>query len=81
MDLGNGRGHLAYSTLVHAGDTWAEMDDSVRTHLPAVKAAVSPDQPFGVSLRLSAASAGPHPADHGERRPVRELRGPEGRNL
>lgn len=49
--------HLSYSTLVHAGDTWAEMDASLREHVPAVKAAVSPDQPFAVSLRLSAASA------------------------
>ena len=78
MDLGNGRGHLAYSTLVHAGDTWAEMRDSVRTHLPAVKAAVSPDQPFGVSLRLSAASAATLAEDEGERRRFREFLDAEG---
>ena len=27
MDLGNGLGHLTYSTLVHPGDTWEEMLD------------------------------------------------------
>ena len=56
MDLGSGLGHLSYSTLVHAGDTWEEMNASLRTFVPQVKANVCPDAPFGVSLRLSAAS-------------------------
>ena len=57
MDLGNGLGHLTYSTLVHPGDTWPEMRESLETYLPAVKRRVSPDQPFGVSLRISASAA------------------------
>jgi hypothetical protein len=57
MDLGDRLGHLSYSTLVHPGDTWAEMSDSLHAYLPVVKKRVSPDQPLGVSLRLSAASA------------------------
>ena len=57
MDLGNGLGHLTYSTLVHPGDTWAEMFESLTTYVPAVKSRVSPHAPFGVSLRLSAESA------------------------
>ncbi len=57
MDLGNGLGHLTYSTLVHPGDTWEEMWASLTTYVPKVKERVSPDGPFGVSLRLSAASA------------------------
>ena len=57
MDLGRGLGHLTYSTLVHPGDTWDEMWHSLRTFVPKVKARLSPDAPFGVSLRLSAASA------------------------
>lgn len=56
MDLGK-YGHLTYSTLVHPGDTWPEMWDSLRNYVPQVKARVSPNNPFGVSLRLSAASA------------------------
>ncbi len=48
---------LGYSTLVHPGDTWDEMRDSVETYAPAVKALWSPREPFAVSLRLSAASA------------------------
>ena len=57
MDLGNGLGHLTYSTLVHPGDTWEEMWTSLITYVPKVKARVCPNAPFGVSLRLSASSA------------------------
>jgi hypothetical protein len=57
MDLGSRLGHLTYSTLVHPGDTWDEMSTSLTTYLPEVKRRVSPDAPFGVSLRLSGASA------------------------
>jgi hypothetical protein len=57
MDLGNGYGHLTYSTLVHPGDTWAEMRASLETYVPEVKARFSPDAPMGVSLRISNASA------------------------
>ena len=56
MDLGK-YGHLTYSTLVHPGDTWAEMWESLTTFVPKVKQRVCPDRPFGVSLRLSNASA------------------------
>lgn len=42
-------GHLMYSTLVHPGDDWSQMWESLRTHVPAGKARVSPDAPFGVS--------------------------------
>ena len=67
MDLGNGLGHLTYSTLVHPGDTWDDMWTSLTTYVPQVKARVSPDRPFGVSLRLSAASAGTLAGDEAAR--------------
>ena len=57
MDLGNGLGHLTYSTLVHPGDTWPEIWDSLNRYVPRVKERIAPDRPFGVSLRISAASA------------------------
>jgi len=57
MDLGNGLGHLSYSTLVHPGDTWEQMWTSLTTYLPKVKERVAPKERFGVSLRLSAKSA------------------------
>jgi hypothetical protein len=56
MDLGK-YGHLTYSTLVHPGDTWPEMWNSLTTYVPQVKKRFCPDKPFGVSLRLSNASA------------------------
>lgn len=63
--------HLAYSTLVHPGDTWAEMRQSLETFAPQVKATVSPDRPYAVSLRLSAASASELADDARERRRLR----------
>lgn len=57
MKLANGLGHLGYSTLVHPADTWEELWTTVTTYLPRVKERLAPDEPFGVSLRLSAATA------------------------
>ncbi|HEY7965459.1 MAG TPA: metabolite traffic protein EboE [Solirubrobacteraceae bacterium] len=73
MNLGNGLGHLTYSTLVHPGDTWSEMWDSLRTYVPKVKERVSPDAPFGVCLRLSAASARELTGDEAARLALREF--------
>jgi sugar phosphate isomerase/epimerase len=67
VHLGDRFGHLAYSTLVHPGDTWAEMRESLETYAPAVKARVSPDAAYGLSLRISAASAATLTADPAER--------------
>ncbi|WP_392544304.1 metabolite traffic protein EboE [Oryzobacter telluris] len=64
-------GHLAYSTLVHPGDTWVEMRDSLMTFAPAVKQRVSPSSPYAVSLRLSGASAQSLTDDAGERAALR----------
>ena len=57
MQLANGMGHLTYSTLVHAGDTWDDMWASLRKFVPQVKKRVCPDGNFGVSLRISHASS------------------------
>ncbi|HEX6997376.1 MAG TPA: metabolite traffic protein EboE [Gammaproteobacteria bacterium] len=73
MDLGNGLGHLTYSTLVHPGDTWAEMWDSLNRYVPQVKARVAPHQAFGVSLRLSADSAGTLHSSPRERERLKEF--------
>jgi hypothetical protein len=67
MDLGKGLGHLTYSTLVHPGDTWEEMWQSLVTYVPKVKARVAPNARFGVSLRLSARSAEILARDRAER--------------
>jgi sugar phosphate isomerase/epimerase len=68
MQLGAGLGHLTYSTLVHPGDTWDDMWASLTTYVPRVKARVAPDVPFGICLRLSAASARTLADSPGERR-------------
>ena len=67
MYLGDRFGHLAYSTLVHPGDTWEQMRESLETYAPAVKARVSPDAAYGLSLRISGASAATLTADPAER--------------
>ena len=50
-------GHLTYCTNIHAGETWPEVLDGLQRHLPAIKAEVCPDRPFGVGLRLSGSAA------------------------
>lgn len=73
MDLGNGLGHLTYSTLVHPGDTWPEMWNSLTTYVPQVKKRVAPNQPFGVSLRLAASSAQTLTGDPSERDKLKQF--------
>ncbi|GAB3066246.1 metabolite traffic protein EboE [Pedococcus soli] len=63
--------HLAYSTLVHPGDTWEEMRESLETYAPQVKVRVSPDEPYAVSLRISGASARTLTSDPVERKRLR----------
>ncbi|SIO51535.1 metabolite traffic protein EboE [Chitinophaga niabensis] len=46
-------GHLTYCTNIHAGENWGEHFSQLKTHIPAVKAKVSPNAPFGIGLRLS----------------------------
>lgn len=70
MDLGR-LGHLAYSTLVHPGDTWEEMRASLETYAPLVKARVAPDEAYGVSLRISGAAARTLGSDPAERTRLR----------
>ena len=59
MRLGHlpGEVHLTYCTNIHAGESWPEVRDSLESHLPRIKAAVSPAAPLGVGLRLSAIAA------------------------
>jgi hypothetical protein len=59
VDLGNGLGHLTYSTLVHPGDTWEEIWSSLTT--------------YGVCLRLSNASAATLAGSADERAKLRDF--------
>lgn len=46
-------GHLSYCTNIHAGESWEKHFSQLKEFVPEIKAAVSPDRPFGIGLRLS----------------------------
>lgn len=52
-----GEPHLCYGTNVHAGESWPEVLENVKSHVVAVKKLVCPNSPFACGLRLSAAAA------------------------
>lgn len=54
---GAGSCHLTYCTNIHPGETWAEVRRNLGEHVPAVRARLAPDRPFGIGLRLSAEAA------------------------
>jgi sugar phosphate isomerase/epimerase len=49
--------HLTYCTNIHPGDGWAAVHANLRRYAPQLKARLSPAQPFGLGLRLSAREA------------------------
>jgi len=75
MDLGNGLGHLTYSTLVHPADDWEQLYNSLVTYLPKVKARIAGNNPFGVCIRLSASSAATLAASSKERDKLKKFLG------
>ncbi|MGB3799004.1 MAG: metabolite traffic protein EboE [Lewinella sp.] len=48
--------HLTYCTNIHPGESWEEVRQSLH-YVLRVKERLSPDQPFGIGLRLSAKAA------------------------
>lgn len=46
-------GQLTYCTNIHGGEAWDEHFESLKTHFPVIKQAVSPSQPMGIGLRLA----------------------------
>ena len=49
--------HLTYCTNIHPGEDWASVESTLREAGPSLKARLSPNQPFGLGLRLSALAA------------------------
>lgn len=49
--------HLTYCSNIHAGESWDEVRLNLERYLPQVKAALVPNDPFGIGLRLSAVAA------------------------
>ncbi|KAA0991502.1 metabolite traffic protein EboE [Dyadobacter aurulentus] len=46
-------GHLTYCSNIHPGEKWADHFQSLRENLPFIKQQLSPDQPFGLGLRVA----------------------------
>ncbi|MBO9729461.1 MAG: metabolite traffic protein EboE [Chitinophaga sp.] len=46
-------GHLTYCTNIHPGESWGDHFAQLKQFIPAIKQQVSPDQPFGIGLRLA----------------------------
>lgn len=45
--------HLSYCTNIHAGDSWSEHFEALKSNLPRIKEKLSPKQAFGIGLRVS----------------------------
>jgi sugar phosphate isomerase/epimerase len=48
---------LTYCTNIHPAESWTETLANVRRYVPTVKAAVAPERPFPIGLRLSGRAA------------------------
>jgi len=57
LDRLPGNVNLTYCTNIHAGESWSDIRASLDAHVPAIKAAVVPDRPLGIGLRLSGEAA------------------------
>lgn len=56
MHVGGGR-HLTYCSNIHAGESWAAVDEALRTALPRIRTLLGHDGPLAIGLRLSAEAA------------------------
>jgi len=45
--------HLSYCSNIHPGEDWNQTLHSLKSYLPKIKKEVSPENPFGIGLRLS----------------------------
>lgn len=46
-------GHLTYCTNIHAGESWTDHFTALKENIPLIKKAFSPEEDFGIGLRLS----------------------------
>ncbi len=46
--------HITYCTNIHGGESWDEHFEQLKQHVPSIKSNISPHEPFGLGLRLSA---------------------------
>lgn len=45
--------HLTYCTNIHPGDDWSQVFANLQQHIPSLKKKLSPNQSFGIGLRLA----------------------------
>lgn len=45
--------HLTYCTNIHPGEGWKDVFANLEQYIPVLKSRLSPDQPFGIGLRLA----------------------------
>lgn len=45
--------HLTYCTNIHPGETWKEVLANLQKYIPTLKSRLSPDELFGIGLRLA----------------------------
>jgi sugar phosphate isomerase/epimerase len=57
MSASGPRQPVTYCTNIHRGESWADMRSALAAHTLAVKAALCPDRPFPVGLRVSGLAA------------------------
>jgi hypothetical protein len=58
MKIGtNGCFHLTYCTNIHPGESWREVFANLKQYVPVLKARLSPENPFGIGLRLADVAA------------------------
>ena len=50
-------GQLTYCSNIHSGESWEDHFAKLKENLPAIKKELSPDQPFGLGLRLADAAS------------------------
>ncbi|ACK70710.1 conserved hypothetical protein [Gloeothece citriformis PCC 7424] len=49
----NNQFHLTYCTNIHPGETWEEVFQQLKKHIPPLKTRLSPQEDFGIGLRLA----------------------------
>ncbi len=58
MKIGTNNGfHVTYCTNIHPGEEWKEVFANLKHYIPVLKAQLSPNQPFGIGLRLANVAA------------------------
>src|SRR5699024_12023370 len=57
MELTDPYSHLTYCTNIHPGESWEDVFAQLKANIPELKQRLTPDNPLGIGLRLSAKAA------------------------